>query len=85
MPAEDFQDLLMMSRKKSKIVIDTTGEIYIENYGSLRKFTPEIIAFRNAVQEIEICGTDLLIESIEHDCTWICGTVQTLTLKERSL
>ena len=82
MPADNFKDLLRTDKKKSKIVIDTSGSIYIENYGSLSKYTTEEIALKNARQEIEICGEDLYLESIERECAKICGKIKTLTLRE---
>ena len=82
MPSEDLKDLLVTNKNKSKIIIDTSGSIYIENYGSLRKYTAEEISFKNALQEIEIYGEGLSIESIARECSWVRGKINTLRLKE---
>lgn len=83
MPSEDFKDLIIPNREKSKIVVDTAGKIYIENYGGLSSYSAEKIVLINKLQAIEIIGNNLYIEAINRECVWIYGKISDIAVKER--
>lgn len=82
MPQIGLNELLGADKQKSKVIFDTSGSIYIENYGGISSYTPEKIVFQNQVQLVGIEGLDLYLEGIERDCVYIKGKIKQITLLE---
>lgn len=68
--------------KKSKIIIDTAGKVYIENQGMLSRYNDAEIVFHTKELEIGILGQNLYLEFIEGDCVQVSGQVYNVSLKE---
>jgi len=68
--------------KKSKIIFDTAGEIYIENHGSIIKYTDKEIAFANKAQEINITGEEMYLQIIGEDYVQAQGRIKNIAVKE---
>ena len=85
MPAESFKELMAnLETKKCKIIYDTGGKIYIENQGTLVKYSESEITFRTKEQEITISGVGLYLEMIGSDYVHIKGRISNIALKGRS-
>lgn len=85
MPQIGFNELFIANKQKSKVIFDTSGSIYIENYGSISSYTPEKIVFQNQAQLVGIEGLDLYLEGIEQDSVYIKGKIKQITLLEQGL
>lgn len=85
MPQIGFNELFIANKQKSKVIFDTSGSIYIENYGGISSYTPEKIVFQNQAQLVGIEGLDLYLEGIEQDSVYIKGKIKQITLLEQGL
>ncbi len=83
MTSEDFKDLIIPNREKSKIIIDTAGRVYIENYGGVQSYSAEKVVLVNKLQTINITGDNLYIEAVSRECVWIHGKIADVAIKER--
>ena len=83
MTSEDFKDLIIPNREKSKIIIDTAGRVYIENYGGVQSYSAEKVVLVNKLQTINITGDNLYIEAVSRECVWIYGKIADVAIKER--